>query len=1334
MDPINFSAVDATAERQRLQSLLAVSPAIIYTTEPSGKGYVCTFVSENLQAMLGYSPQEMTTDPKCWPERLHPEDAPRVLGRLEPLIKQGGGTVSYRFRHHDGHYVWIQDTFKVINDKSGKPQELVGAWADITELKGARQRLQSLLAVSPAIIYTTEPSGKGYVCTFVSENLQAMLGYSPQEMTTDPKCWPERLHPEDAPRVLGQLEPLIKQGGGTVSYRFRHRDGHYVWIQDTFKVINDESGKPQELVGAWADITELKGARQRMEYLLAVSPAIIYTTEPSGKGYVCTFVSENLQAMLGYSPQEMTTDPKCWPERLHPADAPRVLGQLEPLIKQGGGTVSYRFRHHDGHYIWIQDTFKVINDEAGKPQELVGAWVDVTERKRAEEAALKANVEIQETKRYLTRVLEGATDAIFSTDKAGNVVLFNQGAEILLGYRPDEVIGQRVSVLYGGEEGADQIRRELRMRGGTASAYETTLRSKDGTDIPVLMSASVLFDDDAREIGTVGFATDLRERKRAEQALQNARDELEQRVEERTVELKTARERLRYVMTVAPGIMYTNKGRGEFKCTFVSENVDPIMGFSAWEMLEDPKFWPSRLHPDDARAVFAKVEQLIAKGGGTVEYRFRHRNGSYLWIQDTFRVIHDEEGTPVEVVGAWADISDRKRAEQALGERLAIMKDLQSLVAASPSVIYTTQVSGDFACTFVSENLQAIMGYAPWEMRDDPKFWVKHLYPGDKEGVFAELERLIGLGGGSVEYRFRNRAGHYLWIQDTFTVVHDSDGKPMELVGSWADISDRKRAEAELERLAKEVELRNRFIRETFGRYLSDEVVATVLESSSAMQVGGEKRKVTMMMTDLRGFTSLSERLEPERVVAILNRYLAAMVKVIKEYQGTIDEYIGDAIFVLFGAPVWQEDDAQRAIACAVAMQLAMELVNEQNKEDNLPAIEMGIGIHTGQVVLGNIGSPERMKYGVVGRHVNLTSRIQSFTTGGQILISETTRREVESTLRIGKQLSVKAKGIEHPVTVSEVLGIGGRHKMYLPQTADAPVPLAEAILIRYAIVERAHNSGDMLKGRLTQLSLKQAELRLEQSVPDFSNVEIHVIGFDGKEIPGTLCAKVVGTAAGSSAGLFVSFTSMSPEIETFFRGLLPTTSEAPAPILSRTPRPSNADQIPPAAETACQAPGIQAAPPASSAPDLRDKVHPKPDGDKHPARNMPSVPDTSRPNAARKAVQNSATSPDFSAMSQTQPKGAAVRRELPGVFDTSWNDSTEELDLGTDTAPNLSSMGQTESVSETVTAGDTPDEFGVRQVAPAGDTAAAPVSANSPQSSPEGPQKKKSWLRTRLF
>jgi adenylate cyclase len=591
-------------------------------------------------------------------------------------------------------------------------------------------------------------------------------------------------------------------------------------------------------------------------------------------------------------------------------------------------------------------------------------------------------------------------------------------------------------------------------------------------------------------------------------------------------------------MTVTPAIVYTNQA-SDYTCTFVSENVSRIMGFSSWEMLEDKDFWTVRLHPEDAKRVFGEMVPLVEKGGGVIEYRFRHRDGHFIWIQDTFNVMRDSEGRPSEIVGSWADISDRKGAEEALGERMAVMNDLETLVGASPAIIYTTQVSGDYACTFVSENLNSIMGYAPWEMRDDKKFWVKRLHPEDANRVFAELDRFVGVGHGTIEYRFRHRDGHFIWIQDTFTVSHDKDGKPKEIVGSWADVSDRKRVEAELKKLAEQVEMRNRFIRETFGRYLTDEVVDTVLESPSGLRMGGEKRKLTMMMTDLRGFTSLSERLSADRVVKLLNRYLAAMVPVIKEYQGTIDEFIGDAIFVLFGAPIWHEDDAERAVACAVAMQIAMDGLNTQNRKDDLPEVEMGIGIHTGQVVLGNIGSPERMKYGVVGSNVNLTSRIQACTTGGQILVSETTRQELGSKLRIGKQMEVRAKGVEQPVVLFEVLGIGGRHKLALGEAVDMLIKLPEEIPILYEVVESSQVGGALSRGVLTKVSLKVAEARLSDPIPPLSNLKLHIIGADGMQIPGSVYGKVLGALPKISNGATIRFTSIPPEIEMFLRGLL---------------------------------------------------------------------------------------------------------------------------------------------------------------------------------------------------
>ena len=181
------------------------------------------------------------------------------------------------------------------------------------------------------------------------------------------------------------------------------------------------------------------------------------------------------------------------------------------------------------------------------------------------------------------------------------------------------------------------------------------------------------------------------------------------------------------------------------------------------------------------------------------------------------------------------------------------------------------------------------------------------------------------------------------------------------------------------------------FIRETFGRYVTKEVVEQLLETPDGLKLGGENREVTIMLSDLRGFTPLTEHLEPDQVVNLLNRYLERMESIISEHQGTINEFLGDAILTFFGAPVHHADHAQKAISCAIAMQLAMPDFNAQNEAVGLPPLSMGIGINTGNVIVGNIGSQNRAKYGVVGHTINLASRVEGSAMGGQVLITEST-------------------------------------------------------------------------------------------------------------------------------------------------------------------------------------------------------------------------------------------------------------------------------------------------------------------------------------------------------
>ncbi|HEY9609102.1 adenylate/guanylate cyclase domain-containing protein [Allocoleopsis sp.] len=329
-----------------------------------------------------------------------------------------------------------------------------------------------------------------------------------------------------------------------------------------------------------------------------------------------------------------------------------------------------------------------------------------------------------------------------------------------------------------------------------------------------------------------------------------------------------------------------------------------------------------------------------------------------------------------------------------------------------------------------------------------------------------------------------------------------------------------------------------RGIRKTFGRYLTDEVVANLLEHPEGLKLGGERRKITILTSDLRGFTALSERLPPEEVIKVLNLYLGYMADVITQYQGTIDEFMGDGILVLFGAPTAREDDAQRAIACGIAMQLAMDCVNAKMKQLDLPQLEMGIGINTGDVVVGNIGSEKRTKYGVVGSQVNLTYRIESYTVGGQVLISESTFKEAGSIVEVEGQREVYTKGVKKPVTIYEVAGIGGAFNLFLRQQEEEFFPLAESINIQYAILDGKHVSAVMLKGRLVKLSAKGAEVSAQYPVVPLSNIKFNLLPLNTPDSASEdIYAKVIEREI-DNGNFCIHFTSLPPDIESMLNNL----------------------------------------------------------------------------------------------------------------------------------------------------------------------------------------------------
>jgi class 3 adenylate cyclase len=224
-------------------------------------------------------------------------------------------------------------------------------------------------------------------------------------------------------------------------------------------------------------------------------------------------------------------------------------------------------------------------------------------------------------------------------------------------------------------------------------------------------------------------------------------------------------------------------------------------------------------------------------------------------------------------------------------------------------------------------------------------------------------------------------------------------------------------------------------IERTFGRYVDREVANELMKRPEALRMGGELKTVSIMMADLRNFTAVSERLSPEQVITVLNRYFAQMIDVVQKYRGIIVDFYGDSILVFFDGV--ESDVRARAldsVHCALEMQTEIEEFVRERTALGLPELRMGVGIHTGEVVVGNIGTESRAKYGIVGSNVNLTARIQATASGGKVVISEQTRDMLGELVTVDADFGVCLKGVGGDKQLYEVAALKSD-----PETRTSP-------------------------------------------------------------------------------------------------------------------------------------------------------------------------------------------------------------------------------------------------------------------------------------------------------
>lgn len=317
-----------------------------------------------------------------------------------------------------------------------------------------------------------------------------------------------------------------------------------------------------------------------------------------------------------------------------------------------------------------------------------------------------------------------------------------------------------------------------------------------------------------------------------------------------------------------------------------------------------------------------------------------------------------------------------------------------------------------------------------------------------------------------------------------------------------------------IEKTNLKLQERSDLLYKTFGKFVPNRNIEELLDESNVSTFKGERIEVTILQSDIRGFSSIIQGMEAKGAVDMLNNYLLKMTEIISRYNGTVIEFIGDAVLAAFGSPIKNEDHASSAIASALEMQLAMREVNRYNKNHAYPELQMGVGIDTGMVYVGYLGSEKRMKFDVIGPAVNLCSRIESYSIGGQILVSDNTLRLAKNVDTLTREV-VYPKGFNEKVYINSVIGIGKPYNVsYLP-SYNIPKTIEEKIKISFNIISEKHIEKKANAGLVVAVSSDAVIIESNKRCELFTDIRIAKYNLIGKVI------------SSSAKGMLVRFTQI---------------------------------------------------------------------------------------------------------------------------------------------------------------------------------------------------------------
>jgi PAS domain S-box-containing protein len=614
-------------------------------------------------------------------------DHPTVLNQLATCARNPSQIFEWEIVkiHKNGGSVWVKERAQAVPDGKGRLTILV-ACEDITAHHEAETRrkqteasLRELnLALSHAMpgIARLNPEG---LYTEVNDYYAGQLGYAPEDLIG--QSWRPTVYPEDRSRAERAYEQLCLVGQAEFEALAVRKNGECFHKQVFMLRINDAAGR---MIGHHCFMRnisrrkqaeqELHRIKQRLQHLITASPAIVYACNPCGD-FGTTYISDNVFEQLGYTPHEFVEDSGFWSDHIHPDDRTRVLSETTNLLRVGYHETDYRFRHKDGTYRWIHDRLRLVRDKADNAIELVGSWIDITERKRAEEA-LKAS---EERVRLTQYAVDHADDYIFLIGHDGHFLDVNESACRRLGYTKEELLSMSVMDIDPDFPPSAWDSFWAKFKAMKRVHLETRHRSKSGEIYPVEVTANY-FRHNGQELD-YAIVRDITERKRAEEAL------------------RKSHAYLRQIIDVDPNFIFAKDREGRF--TLVNQAVADAYGTTVEELIgkTDADFNPNREEVEffrkmDLEVMDTRSERFIP------EEAITDAAGKTRWVQTVKRPMLDKDGRATQVLGAATDITERKLAEE---QRERLSQDLhdnllQSLYAVGMQ-LEASRLASNFSAT-----------------------------------------------------------------------------------------------------------------------------------------------------------------------------------------------------------------------------------------------------------------------------------------------------------------------------------------------------------------------------------------------------------------------------------------------------------------------------------------------------------------------------------------------------------------------------------------------------------------------------------------------------------